>query len=71
MIQLRFPAVGCEGRAVFSELRGEIPIEFGLGRVTVDVNGDVVNTQFALREGIAHQVPVDILFYLLETVFVA
>jgi len=26
-----------------------------LGRVTVDVNGDVVNTQFALREGIAHQ----------------
>src|SRR3989442_6798901 len=43
-------------RSVFSELRGEIPIELGPGRVPVNMNRNVVNTQFALREGIAHQV---------------
>ena len=30
-----------------------------------------MNTEFALREGIAHQVQVDILLYLFETVLVA
>src|SRR5216683_3938828 len=71
LIELSFPAVGCEGRAISSELGGEIPIKLSPGRVPVNMNGNVVNAQFALRERIAHQVRVDILLDLLEPVLVA
>src|SRR6266699_54785 len=35
------------------------------------MDGNVMNTQFAFREGVAHQMHVDILLYLLETVLMA
>src|SRR5712692_7218268 len=71
LIDLCFPAVGGERGAIFSELGGEIPIELGPGCIPVNMNGNVVNTQFALRKGFAHQTGVDILLNLFETVFVA
>src|SRR6267154_2226057 len=43
LIELRFAAVGGEGGAVFSELGGKIPIEFGLGGVAENMDGNVVN----------------------------
>src|SRR6266403_146276 len=61
LIELRFAAVGGEGGAVFSELGGKIPIEFGLGGVAENMDGNVVNAQFAFREVIAHQSRVDVL----------
>ena len=70
-IELCFPAARCEGRTIFSELGREIPIELGPGRGPVNMNGNVMNTQFAFREGVAHEALVDILFYLLETVLMA
>jgi len=45
----------------FSELAAKSHRTSGPGRVSVNMNGNVMNTQFALREGIAHQMPVDIL----------
>src|SRR5712692_5702826 len=71
LIDLCFPAVGRERKAIFSELGGEIPIELGPGCIPVNMNGNVVNTQFALRKGFAHQPRVDILLDLLETVLVS
>src|SRR5713226_4383138 len=70
-IELCFPPASRKGRAIFSELGGEIPIKLGPRRVPVNMNGNVMNAQFALRESIAHQVRVDILLDLLETVLVA
>src|SRR5437867_10574227 len=55
LIELSFPAVSCERRTIFSELGSEIPIKLGLGRVAVQVHGNVMNAWIALREGIAHQ----------------
>ena len=43
LIELSFPAVSCERRTIFSELGSEIPIKLGLGRVAVQVNGNVMN----------------------------
>src|SRR5712692_9222261 len=71
LIDLCFPAVGGERGAISSELGGEIPIELGPGCIPVNMNGNVVDTQFALRKGFAHQTGVDILLNLFETVFVA
>src|SRR6202158_271851 len=70
-IELCFSTVCREGRAIFSELGCEIPIELGPGRIPVNMNGNVMNTQFAFREGIAHQALIDILLDLLETVLMA
>src|SRR6267378_4228759 len=70
-IKLCFPPASRKGSAIFSELGSEIPIKLGPGRVSVNVNGDVMNAQFALRESIADQVRVDILLDLLATVLVA
>src|SRR5260370_39526428 len=70
-VELRFPAVCRTRRAIFSELGGEIPIKSGPVRVPVYMNGNVMNTQFAFGEGVAHQMHVDILLYLLETVLMA
>src|SRR6266699_1035220 len=60
-VELRFPAVCRKWRAIFSELGGEIPIELRPCRVPVFMNGNVMNAQFAFREGVAHQMHVDIL----------
>jgi len=67
-IYLCFPAVGRNGRAVVSELGYEIPVELGPRSVPVHVDGDVVDVQLSLREGISHQMSVDVLLDLLETV---
>src|SRR5712692_4183862 len=71
LIELCFPAVSRERVAIFSELGSEIPIELGPGSVSVNMNGNVMNTQFAFRKGFAHQPRVDILLDLLETVLVS
>src|SRR5260370_1967834 len=71
LIELCFPSVCRERRAIFSELGSEIPIKLGPRRVPVNMNGNVMNHQFALGERIAHQVCVDILLDLLETVLMA
>ena len=47
-IQLGFPAMGGDGRAVPAQLGGEIPIEFGPGGVAVGVSGNVVDAQLSL-----------------------
>ena len=70
-VELRFPPVRRKGRAILSELGGEIPIKLGPRRLPVYMNGNVVNHQFALGESIAHQVCVHILLDLLETVLMA
>src|SRR5713101_7873949 len=71
LIELSFPAVGCEGRAISSELGGEIPIKLGPRRIPVNMNGNVMNHQFAFGESIAHQVRVHILLDLLEPALMA
>src|SRR5258708_39659007 len=65
LIELCFPAVSRERRAVFSELSGEIPIELGPSSVPENMNGNIVNAQFAFREHLTHQARVDVLLDLL------
>src|SRR5229473_4730881 len=62
-IDLCFPAVGREGRAILSEPGCEIPVKLGPRGISVNMNGNVMNTQFAFRKGVAHQMHVDILLY--------
>src|SRR5258708_10445165 len=71
LIQLCFPTVGREGRAVFSGSGNEIPIELSPSCVPVHMNGNVMNAQFAFREHLTHQARVDVLLDLLEAMFVA
>src|SRR5258708_6995819 len=54
LIELRFPALGRERGAVFSKLGAEIPIELGPGCVTKNMNRNIMNAQFALRESFSH-----------------
>ncbi len=70
-IDLGFPAVGREARAILSEPGCEIPIKLGPRGIPVHADGNVVNAQLSLRESFTHQVLVDVLLYLLEAVFMA
>src|SRR5260370_20723919 len=68
LVELRFAAVRCDGRAIFSELGGKIPIELGSGCVPVYMNGNIMNAQFTFIVSLAHQALLDILLYLLSAV---
>jgi hypothetical protein len=62
--------VSGDRRAVFPAFGGEIPIKLRPSGVPMNVDGDIVRAQSSPGEGVAHQMPVDVVLDLVQAVLV-